>query len=34
MIREAQRSELPAILETVAGKYNLGPSLYKSELLA
>ncbi|STI81984.1 putative acetyltransferase [Escherichia coli] len=34
MIREAQRSELPAILELWLEKYNLGASLYKSELLA
>ncbi len=34
MIREAQRSELPAILELWLESKNLGPSLYKSELLA
>lgn len=34
MIREAQRSELPAILELWLESNNLGASLYKSELLA
>ncbi len=34
MIREAQRSELPAILELWLESTTLGASLYKSELLA
>ncbi|STP16956.1 Uncharacterised protein [Escherichia coli] len=34
MIREVQRSETPRDPPTVAGKYNLGASLYKIELLA
>ena len=38
MIREAQRSELPAILElwleSTTWGHPLGASLYKSELLA